>query len=63
MRTTNYAANAAFRENAVKTNNDLPVYYPEKKLTKVQHFLQASSLVISKHRCRSCGSCSFDWKA
>ena len=33
METPTYAAIAAFRENAVKGNNDLPVYYLEKKLT------------------------------
>ena len=29
------------------------VDYPEKKLMKVQHFLQASSLIIGKRRHRS----------
>jgi hypothetical protein len=58
MDTMTYTAVAAFRGNAVERNNELPVYYPEKKQMKVQHFLQASSLVISKHRCRSCGWCS-----
>jgi hypothetical protein len=50
------------KNNLTKSNNihdtykpevNSPVYYSEKKLKKVQRFLQVSSLIIAKNRHRS----------
>jgi hypothetical protein len=57
MDTMTYATVAASGEHAAEKNDQQSVYYPEKKLIRVQHFLQSSSLIISKHRCRCYGWC------
>ena len=57
MNTITYEAVAAVRGDAAERDNELPVYYRKKELMKVQHFLQTSALIISKHRCRSYGWC------
>ena len=49
MDTMTYAAFAAFRRDVAEKNNQPPLYYPEKELMEVQHYLQAISLIIRKH--------------
>jgi hypothetical protein len=53
MDTMTYAAFAAFRGDVAEKNNQPPVYYPEKELMEVQHYLQAISLIIGKHHYRT----------
>ena len=53
MDTMTYAAFAAFRGYVAEKENRRPVYNPERELMKVQHYLQASSLIIGKQRHRT----------
>lgn len=58
LRATNEAGSSNRRTLALGSNQSTaslnsPVDCPQKKVMKVQHFLQASSLIIGKHRHRS----------
>jgi hypothetical protein len=57
MDTMTYLPVAACRRNAAERDDELPGYFREKKLIKVEHFLQTSSLLIATHRHRSYGWC------
>ena len=47
MDTMTYAAFAAFRGDVAEKSNQPRVYYPEKELMEVQHYLQA---IFADHR-------------